>query len=231
MEIKVYIRSTIDRTGGCTRLIRQEPAANRVSTITSLHYDFIKHADTVPRFRIAGVWSNPHGLPENSSQDLKKLFPNFLEGLLMIYLGTYDRVNRCTVANLGPLFPDASYTLVQKIRNSLELPQFRSASLNRAWPLIQGVHGGMVVATRCANEECGRIKVRQVKPEEGFTTTARFIAIDSPFSPRCAGAFWMSSGTSSLDRLGMMIGVSILITNDEEMPANMTVPVPPKEMF
>lgn len=205
MEAKVYVGSSLDPRGGQKRLQVHEYETNRPSTprTDTLHYRFTRQDEVVPHFLLAGAWSNPSAVEEDGdqSQDLKRALPHFLEGLLMVYLGTYDLVNRCTTGSSARHFPDASYTLTKELRRDLELPQLSSASLNRAWPLVQGVPGGMIKAHCCANEECGRVKVKEVPAGGRFTTTTALYAVHGPFSPRfCRGCYLFAKKNNGLLR-------------------------------
>lgn len=190
MEAKVYVGSAMAKVGGYQRLRTHEREANRPANERekAMHYAFTGQDDVVPNFLVAAVWSNPHVLPGSvdEDQDIKRWLPVFLEGLLMVYLGTYHRSNRgySHKPEVQAIFTDASYDLVEKLRCGLQLPDFHDSSLNQAWPLVQGVTMGMVHATQCGNKECQRRKVKAVAPGSEFTTTKRLIALDGPLSLR-----------------------------------------------
>ncbi|KAF7545685.1 hypothetical protein G7Z17_g9002 [Cylindrodendrum hubeiense] len=195
MEAKIYIGSSISKLGGCSRTAKHELEANRPagSRSRSLHYSFSGQVDVVPSFFVAGAWSNPNALEEynDEAQDVTRSLPVFLEGLLMVYLGTYHVVNRPQSEGSVRLFSDASYDLVRRLRKDLQLPCLHPDSLNQAWPLMQGVHGGMVRATRCANVECGRRKVEEQEPGDEFKTTTKLVALNGPFSSRYCMGCWL----------------------------------------
>lgn len=92
----------------------------------------------------------------------------FLEGLLMVYLGTYHRSHKSQSASLQSIFSEASYELVDHPRLELGLPDFHDYILNRTWPLMQGVHGGMIIATQCANPHCERPRHGASVPDQLF---------------------------------------------------------------
>ncbi|RSM09779.1 hypothetical protein CDV31_007519 [Fusarium ambrosium] len=190
MESMIYVGSTLYRKGGWHRLQTHEKESNR-GPGHSLHYGFSGQHDVVSNFRVAGVWSNPYVLQkrEDVNQDVERWLPVYLEGLLMIYLGTYHRKNRLHSEKLKSLFSEASYELADKMREGLQLPDLHNHSLNRAWPLMQGVPGGMATAIRCANPACQR------PTGDGETTCAEFvgrtktlIATDGPLSDRVCGS-------------------------------------------
>jgi hypothetical protein len=77
----------------------------------------------------------------------------------MVYFNTYHRKHKPLIPNTrSNPFSEASYELVDQLRQGLDLPDFHKLSLNRAWPLGQGVNGGMTIARRCGNPECQRPK-------------------------------------------------------------------------
>lgn len=202
MQARVYVGSTSNREGGHARLVAHETEANKsAATRTwSMQYNFSGRNDVISNFAIAGTWSNPHVLPggEEVLQDLERALPVLLEGLLMVYLGTYHQTNQGTRAGL---FTDASYELVERLRCDLQLPDFHDASLNQAWPLMQGVAGGMVRAKCCANELCGRLKVDKKKSRSGLTATTELWGLSGPFSSRyCPGCYHFAIKTGGMMR-------------------------------
>ncbi|KAF4336940.1 hypothetical protein FBEOM_9184 [Fusarium beomiforme] len=69
----------------------------------------------------------------------------------MLLLGTYQLSHRIIGGSFF-LCSEASYRLVQQVREGQGLPDFHANSLNQAWPLLQGVVGKMVSATHCATQ-------------------------------------------------------------------------------
>ncbi|KAI8717730.1 hypothetical protein NCS52_00849800 [Fusarium sp. LHS14.1] len=175
MEAKVYVGSSINRLGGWIRVREHEKESNKEVPISSMHYRFSGQRDVVPNFRLIGAWSNPHVLDDqDAGNDLERWLPVFLEGILMVFLGTYHLQNRGTSELALKLSPLCSYRLVDDLRQNLGLPDFHNHSLNQVWPLCQGVYGGMTVVSKCANPECQRPKAKA----NGFHT------ISSTFSGR-----------------------------------------------
>lgn len=94
MEAKVYIGSTLNRRGGWFRISEHQQKINRgnPSKATGIHYAYARQPDVLPNFRAIGVWPNPHMMERKiGDQDLIRWLPVFIEGLLMVYLGTYHR--------------------------------------------------------------------------------------------------------------------------------------------
>lgn len=156
----VYVGSSVLKIGGCARLQQHERYSNkdwRDGESCPTHYRSTRRHDVATNFRIAGVWQNPNVIPESKNhngQDLERWAPVFWEGLLMVYLDLYKQKGPSIGISTFSMFPDSSYRLANSLRDGLSLPSFASASLNLAWPLVQGVSGGMVVATHCANVDC-----------------------------------------------------------------------------
>ncbi|KAF5656322.1 hypothetical protein FCIRC_13722 [Fusarium circinatum] len=147
-KTKAYIGSSINRLGGYNRLRDHEKGSNGIYSTLSKHYEFSQQQDVAPNLRIIGMWSNPHVVEDlNADNDTQRWLPVFCEGMIMVYLGLLNRHNRPISPNtaVGDLFSDAKYDLIDKLRNGLELPNLQQESLNSAWPLAQGVNGGMVV--------------------------------------------------------------------------------------
>ncbi|KAF5662765.1 hypothetical protein FDENT_13289 [Fusarium denticulatum] len=152
-KTKAYIGSSINRLGGYKRLQDHEKGLNGIYSTLSKHYKFSQQQDVAPNLRIIGMWSNPHVVEDlNADNDTQRWLPVFCEGMIMVYLGLLNRHDRPISPNplVKDLFSDAKYDLIDKLRNGLELPNLQQESLNIAWPLAQGVHGGMVVANECA---------------------------------------------------------------------------------
>lgn len=77
----------------------------------------------------------------------------------MVYLGTYHRLYATLMGNNPWVFSEPPYELVHSLRQNLQLPDFFKHSLDRAWPFMQGVSGGLIRVTQCANEHCKRLPI------------------------------------------------------------------------
>lgn len=195
MGTKGYFGFTMARRGGHHRPRKHEKEANRVGEL-NLHYRFSRQADVVPDSRVVGAWTNPQFIKGRGvKRDVSRWLPVFLEGLIMVYLGTYHQNRRPSIAS------DASYELVDEVRYGMGLPDFHAHSLNRAWPLVQGVRGGMVDARCCANPDCQRPKtstrpvIYTMSPD--VIGTAQLLAMDGPLSRRvCEPCYRYAKPTS-----------------------------------
>ncbi|KAF5013976.1 hypothetical protein FDECE_49 [Fusarium decemcellulare] len=78
-------------------------------------------------------------------------------------------------------FPGPSYDLVDQIGLELELPDLHTLSLNRAWPLMQDVNGGMVKARQCANPNCNILGDSSLP---GSIGTGQLLPLAGLLSPR-----------------------------------------------
>ncbi|KAF4956216.1 hypothetical protein FGADI_4028 [Fusarium gaditjirri] len=152
METKTYVGSSYDKRGGWARLLTHEREANAEKGKICLHYNFIRQRDVVPFFKVVGVWTNPTYCPGDVVQNVTKWIPVLFEGFLVLYLGLYTQDLQCHAPDLQLIFTQASYDLFQRLRSGLEVPDFRAASLNRAWPLMQGFPYSMV--GKCSNKDC-----------------------------------------------------------------------------
>ncbi|KAF5714304.1 hypothetical protein FMUND_7484 [Fusarium mundagurra] len=132
MDTTIYIGSSTSSDGGYARLREHELAANGNRKHTNKHWDFIKQEDVVPNFRMVGLWDTPGVLNQDDPY-----LPLFWEGLLMVYTGTYHMSHR--TPGISPILSISSYQLVQELRTSLPLPDFHMQSLNKAWPIKQGL--------------------------------------------------------------------------------------------
>ncbi|RSL69136.1 hypothetical protein CEP54_002460 [Fusarium duplospermum] len=189
MDTRLYIGSSLAGRGGYTRLQVHEKESNRGTPGTGgMHYGFTRQAGVVPSYRVVGVWTNPNRLRSDGQvvQDLERWLPVFFEGLLMVYLGTYHATHRSTQDQYADLFSESSYKLVTQLRSDLDLPDLYPVSLNRAWPSMQTVNGGMVWADGCANPECQRPawKYSFNPPFPDFIGTCRLLPLARPLSER-----------------------------------------------
>ncbi|VUC23628.1 unnamed protein product [Clonostachys rosea] len=180
MEAGVYAGSSLRPSGGMDRVVDHEKAANKVRNIESniKHYKFSAQADVVPSFHIFGLWTNPDAMEQVPEQDPERWMPCFLEGILMAYLGLYTRRNRAFGDKAMIIFSDESYDLVAALREGLQLPNLARWSLNRAWPLMQGVPNGMVTATHCANEGCRAPNVGKFPKKPYYFGSKKFRSIN-----------------------------------------------------
>lgn len=91
---------------------------------SGVHYTlFGHHQDAVPNFRLTSIWD----------QEEDRRYPVLVEGLTMTYLGLQNE------GEDGLHHPAATFEMNRKLRAGLSLPDFMSVSLNRAWPLYQGL--------------------------------------------------------------------------------------------
>ncbi|KFA53764.1 hypothetical protein S40293_01733 [Stachybotrys chartarum IBT 40293] len=134
-EVKVYIGSTIARSPW-ERLQTHEREATKMQGFQSLHYATIRRPGVVSNFRLGGVWTNPAFVAGEKpvEQDIARWFPVLLEGLLMVYLGTFNRGNYLS-SNGRETAPEPSVALVEWVRSAIDLPDLSRNSLNRSWPL------------------------------------------------------------------------------------------------
>ncbi|WXC55790.1 hypothetical protein SNK03_001730 [Fusarium graminearum] len=133
MKTKVYLGSSSDKEGGWNRLRVHEKEANRESGRSNMHYDFTRQADVVTNFCIGALFPPSSAL----SEGIALLLPELLEGILMVYLGTYH-VSYLTPLSDGNMFHTASsYELVGRMRLNLSVPDLHRNTLNIAWPILQ----------------------------------------------------------------------------------------------
>ncbi|KAF5710677.1 hypothetical protein FGLOB1_5354 [Fusarium globosum] len=170
IEAKVYVGSTICKLGGYSRIRNHELGSDGKKGESS-HYNYTKQPDVAPNFRIIGVWSNPLVVESlNNTNDIQRWLPVFLEGILMVYLGLLDRSSKPVVdVSIQALFAESKYVLIDRLRSNLELPDFHNQSLNKAWPLAQGVRGGMIIVNECSNPACRRPKIFNGKKQIFYT--------------------------------------------------------------
>lgn len=185
-EVKAYVGAAISKLGGYTRIRGHEDGANGKGE-KCMHYDFSQQADVVPNLRIVGVWSNPHVVDSlNADNDTQKWLPIFLEGVIMLYLGLVHRQDTPLVdRSHAGVFAEAKYAFIDNLRNGLDLPDFHSHTLNKAWSLAQGVRGGMITVNECSNPLCKRPKWFHGKEEKFLPTTG-------PLSERVCLPCWNS---------------------------------------
>ncbi|KAF4448001.1 hypothetical protein FALBO_16868, partial [Fusarium albosuccineum] len=158
MVAKIYIGLTIASHGGYTRITTHKREANRSNGQSrGLHYAFTRQSGVITNYYVVGTWTNHYVMDScQETQDLERWLPIFLEGLLIIYLGTYHCDYKPQTESLQSTFSSPSYVLADQLRLELALPDLHALSLNRAWPLMQGVNGGMVKARQCVNPNCKR---------------------------------------------------------------------------
>lgn len=106
------------------------------SGITDIHYDFARQDDVCSNFCMFCVESNPEKLSDNqNAHELQRWLPELLEGLLLVYLGTFHPMNKPII------FPeyctDKGHELTDCLRDDLALWDSHVHSLNKAWPLLQ----------------------------------------------------------------------------------------------
>ncbi|KAJ4020145.1 hypothetical protein NW752_005250 [Fusarium irregulare] len=145
-QTKIYIGSTIAKKGGYARIRCHERGSDGIYEKRNMHYDYTEQEDVVPNFRVIALWSNPECVDSlNPEEDIERWLVVFLEGIMMLYLGTISRYNKPAVdKSSNAIFAEEKYVLVDMLRDDLDLPEFHDHSLNQAWPLAQGVNGGMV---------------------------------------------------------------------------------------
>lgn len=86
-------------------------------------YRFTRAKDVVNNFRVAAVW--------DFDEDCR--LPVLNEGLLITYLGLQN------YGEDSERHPEVTFTHNRWLRQDLDLPNFEQYSLNRAWPLFQGI--------------------------------------------------------------------------------------------
>lgn len=123
--------------------------------------------DVVNHFRVTSAWDR--------DDDADPRYPESYEGLLMTYLGLQ------LYGTDGKNHPMASFRLNQRLRLGLDLPDLSGFSLNRAWPLLQGLHGGSSTADRI----CGNPKCEKKAPIYNHPPTDS--GIEGPICQRCIG--------------------------------------------
>ncbi|KAL3600847.1 hypothetical protein FPOAC2_05097 [Fusarium poae] len=149
MDIRAYVGSSINKKGGYLRLRDHERNSNTGTKEKSKQYTFTRQGSVICNFRLVAAFSQPI----DPNHDLDRYMSVFCEGLIIAYLGLLDRSSRPNVDSSLCLFSDAKYNCINQLRESLDLPALHQHSLNSAWPLAQGVCGGMRV-----QKECGHCK-------------------------------------------------------------------------
>lgn len=126
LEIRLYLGSAIVTVRARVRahiLEMNRPDTDKKCPHTAHYTEFGNLHDVVPDFRVTSVWE-----PEDDSR-----FTPLTEGLLMTYLGLQNS------GEDGEYHPKETFALNLEIRADLGLPDFMRISLNRAWPLFQGI--------------------------------------------------------------------------------------------
>ncbi|KAG9251043.1 uncharacterized protein F5Z01DRAFT_693364 [Emericellopsis atlantica] len=200
LDTRVYAGSTNATLGGYTRVGAHERATHGDKSQNhdlAKHYKFASQPDVVLNFRLVATWSNPFAAENPGDQDLTRWLSVFVEAMTITYLGLYNRSDRC--ASLGSLFSRASYELSDSLRKGVDLPAFGEHSLNRAWPLMQGVAGGMSRADSCANPNCA-LPLESKHPElPSYLTCKMLCSSEGPmglkYCVQCTRFACMNGGT------------------------------------
>lgn len=154
-DTRVYVGSTLAYRGLNERLRQHEAQINKAFNVSAEHYRFAAQRDVIPNFRMAGTWQNPHLVEGLELRDTERWVVVLFEGLLMTYLSLYDKVggiaDPSVLSGAMGIRTKSSFVLNEQLRAGIELPEFGSVSLNKAWPLVQGVMGGMALVTVCSN--------------------------------------------------------------------------------
>ncbi len=152
-DAMLYIGSSNGKNGARMRLLQHETVANSPApspTTSGRHYQRIRQPSVATNFRILSVWQNMDIIADQDHEDRMNWGPVLMEGLLMAYLDTvnppsnYSRHNSSYLLDLS--LPPA---VIDSIRTS-NMPSFRAASLNSAWPLQQGMRGEIRSVRECS---------------------------------------------------------------------------------
>ncbi|CAG7566591.1 unnamed protein product [Fusarium equiseti] len=162
-DIGVYFGSSLSLDGIVGRLKEHEAAANKPCDKDYGHYAYTSQPDVLPNFRVVFVTDHPSLSEEGPDQDIERWISHYVEGMLITYVRNYAKEN-VPVGMSSELFPPASFVLNEELRQDLPLPDLSTSSLNLAWPLVQGVNGGMVRVEACSNPGC-------CKPKAGWGYT------------------------------------------------------------